>query len=502
MTAKLLHRALLGSLAAACVGAPPAFAAATITIVNVDGAGEGFNDPATPDPNAGCQSGETLGQCRLRVFSVAAAQWGQLLDSNITIIVNAAMNPLTCSGTSATLGSAGPEDAFADFPNAPKPATAYVSALANSLAGADQDPTAHDINAQFNVDMDNGTCLNGTTGWWYDTDPDTPRPSDRTPLLPVVFHELGHGLGFVSLYNNANGAPLTGTDVPIWGHYLYDDETHKYWKDMSTAERNVSKINDPDLVWTGSRTNKQSPKFLGPPAKVIVNSPAGIAGNYDAQTPEFGASVATHPVTADVVYVDDGVIGPVDAAHPTAGTINDGCETPFANAAAMAGKIALVDRGYCAFTIKVKNAQLAGAIGVIVANNAASGLPGMGGSDATITIPSLGTTQAAGTAIKANLPAPGVNATLGTLTGAPLAGTQSGCVRLNAPNPVVLGSSVSHFTADAFPNLLMEPNLNTTIFNKVDLTLPLFQDIGWSTGVENILFIDGFDPNPCPFVQP
>lgn len=500
MTAKLLHRTVLGLLAAAA--APGAFATATITIVNIDGAGEGFNDPATPAPDAGCQSGETLGQCRLRVFNVAAAQWGQLINSNVTIVVNAAMNPLTCAGSSATLGSAGPEDAFANFPNAPKPDTAYVAALASSLAGADQDPASHDINAQFNVDMDNGTCLNGTVGWWYDTDPNAPRPSNRTPLLPVVFHELGHGLGFVSLYSNSNGAPLTGTDVPIWGYYLYDDEAEKYWKDMTNAERNVSKINDPHLVWTGTRTNRQAPKFLGPPAKLIVNTPAGIAGNYDAQTAEFGASVATSPVTNDVVYVDDGVIGPVDADHPAAGTVNDGCETPFANAAAVAGKIALVDRGYCTFTIKVKNAQLAGAVGVIVANNAASGLPGMAGSDATITIPSLGVAQATGTSIKANLPSPGVNATLGTEVDAPLAGTQAGCIRLNAPDPVVLGSSVSHFTADAFPNLLMEPSLNTTIFDKVDLTLPLFQDIGWSTDVENILFLDGFDANPCPFVQP
>ncbi|WP_291188261.1 PA domain-containing protein [Dokdonella sp.] len=499
MTAKLLQRTVLGLLA--CAAATNASAVATITIINTDGAGEGFNDPAVPAADAGCQSGETLGQCRLRVFNVAAAQWGQLLDSDVTITVNAAMNPLTCAGSSATLGSAGPLSAFADFPNAPKPATAYQAALANSLAGEDLAPTTSDIRAQFNVSMDNGTCLNGTAGWWYDTNPNTPRPANRTPLLPVVFHEIGHGLGFTSLYDNADGTQLTD-DTPIWGYYLYDEETHKYWKDMTDAERNVSKINDPHLVWAGTRTNKQSPKFLGPPAKLIVNSPAGIAGNYDAQTAEFGANVATHPATGDVVYVDDGVVGAVDADHPTAGTVNDGCETPFANAAAVAGKIALVDRGYCNFTLKAKNAQLAGAIGVIVANNAASGLPGMGGSDASITIPSLGVAQATGTSIKANLASPGVNATLGTEIGAPLAGTQSGCIRLNAPDPVVLGSSVSHFTADAFPNLLMEPALNTTIFDKVDLTLPLFQDIGWHTGVENILFLDGFDPNPCPFVQP
>jgi hypothetical protein len=169
------------------------------------------------------------------------------------------------------------------------------------------------------------------------------------------------------------------------------------------------------------------------------------------------------------------------------------------NAAAIAGNIALVDRGFCNFTVKVKNAQDADAIGVIVANNVATGLPGMGGSDATITIPSLGVTQGLGASIKANLP--GVNATLG-IDISSRAGTNSGCVRMYAPNPVESGSSVSHFSSDAFPDLLMEPALNESIFNKVDLTLPLFQDIGWSTQPEDILYIDGFDPSPCTFVQP
>ena len=63
---------------------------------------------------------------------------------------------------------------------------------------------------------------------------------------------------------------------------------------------------------------------------------------------------------------------------------------PLTNGAAISGNIALVDRGTCAFTVKVKNAQNAGAIGVIVANNVMlEPVAGMGGVDATIVIPSL-----------------------------------------------------------------------------------------------------------------
>src|SRR5690606_10909375 len=318
---------------------------ANVVIVNVNAAGVGFNDPSAPNPAAGCNVGETLGQCRLRVFNQAAAQWGTLLQSNVTISINGQMTALTCSGTSAVLGSAGPSTAHANFANAPRPNVAYVQALANSWAEADLNG-ASDLNANFNQNIDNGTCLNGTAGWWYGTDPSVPAPADRTPLLPVVFHEIGHGTGFTSLYSSTNGQPSTGAGTPIWGFYLFDTETNLLWKDMTNAQRQASAINDPDLVWTGPLTNAWSPVYLGPPAKAIINSPGGIAGSYDAQTAEFGAPV-TNPTTADVTLVDDGV-----------GTARDGCETPFVNAAAVAGRIALIERGTCTFAAKVKNAQL------------------------------------------------------------------------------------------------------------------------------------------------
>ncbi|MGB8635616.1 MAG: PA domain-containing protein [Rhodanobacteraceae bacterium] len=459
--------------------------AATIVINNVNAAGVGFNDSATPDPSAGCDGGETIGDCRLRVFTQAADQWGALLQSPVTITINGSMTALTCTTNSATLGQAGPLSLHADFANAPRAGTAYVQAEANSLAGTDLSGS-NDIQAQFNVSIDAG-CLGGVSGWWYSTDPGIAVPNDRTPLLPVVFHEIGHGLGFTSLYDSSGNA-YSAPSVPVWGYYLVDTSTMKTFKDMTSGERVAASIDDPNLVWAGPLTSEWAQKILGNPVSAIINSPAGIAGAYPAQAAAFGPGVDTNPVTADVVLVDDGT-----------GTTSDGCELPFVNASSLPGKIALIDRGSCNFTVKVKNAQDAGAVGVLVANNVASGLSPMGGSDPTITIPSLGTSQALGTSIKANLP--GVNASL-ALDLNSLAGTDSGCVRMYAPNPFEGGSSVSHFSKDAFPNLLMEPALNRTIFDKVDLTLPLFRDIGWKTGFQDIMFLGTFDPNPCTFVQP
>ena len=463
--------------------------AATFVINNTNAAGVGFNDASAPNVNAGCDVGETIGACRLRVFTQAANQWGALMQSSVTITMNGGMSAQTCTGTSATLGSTSTNSWHTNFANAPRADTGYAQAEANSLAGSDLSGI-NDMSITFNVSIDAG-CLNGTVGWWYSGDPNVPVPADRTPLLPVVFHEIGHGLGFSSGYAS-NGASTTGASPTIWGYYLYDTSTSKLWKDMTNGERVASAINDPNLIWTGPLTNQWAPKMLGNPVSVIINSPPGIAGPNAAQTAAFGPTVDVTPVTADVVLVDDGVVG--------TGTINDGCDAPFVNAGAMPGKIALVDRGLCNFTVKVANAQAAGAIGVIVANNAATGLPGMAGTDGSITIPSLGVTQALGTSIKANLGG-GVNASL-ALDTTILAGTNSGCIRMYAPNPLEPGSSVSHFTTEAFPNLLMEPALNRTIFDKVDLTLPLYRDIGWNTNFQDIMFLGDFDQNPCPFVQP
>src|SRR4029079_1665938 len=109
---------------------------------------------------------------------------------------------------------------------------------------------------------------------------------------------------------------------------------------------------------------------------------------------------------------------------------------------------------------KVKNAQNAGAVGVVIADNVAgSPPPNLGGTDATITIPSVRITLADGNTIKAQLGA-GVNATLLLDHSIPGGADAQGRVLLYAPNPVEGGSSVSHWDKSAFPNLLMEPDIS------------------------------------------
>ena len=86
--------------------ASSAFGAATIVIQNGDPPDVGFNDP-TPVAPIGGNPGTTLGQQRLNAFQFAAGIRGATLNSNTTIIVRAAWQPLSCTANSAVLGTAG-----------------------------------------------------------------------------------------------------------------------------------------------------------------------------------------------------------------------------------------------------------------------------------------------------------------------------------------------------------------------------------------------------------
>ncbi len=468
-TAKLLSAfAFLCLLAVA-----PAFGAATLTIVNTDGPGEGFNDPgpADPDSTAGGNPGLTIGEQRLIAFQYAADVWGAFLDSDTEILVQASFDPLgppsfpACT-TGGVLGAAGTIQIFSDFPGAELANTWYHGALANKLSGGDLSPGVDDLVAFFNSDLDNPVCL-GSRGWYYGLD--TNHGTDIN-LISVLLHEFGHGLGFANFANESTGT-LNSNRPDIFSEYTLDVTTGKNWNQMTNAERQASAINSRKVVWNGINVTAAAPGVLAfgtPLAK--VNTPAAL-GKLEVGPALFGPPLASPGVTGNVVRA-------IDASTPDGPTTFDAC-TPFTNAAAVAGKIALVDRGTCGFTIKVKNAQNAGAIAVVVADNLPGGPPAnLGGADPTITIPSGRVTLGDGNAIKAALP--NVNLTLG-LDATVRAGTEptTGKVHLNAPNPVQSGSSISHFDPVAFPNLLMEPSINSDLPLALDLTEEEMIDIGW-----------------------
>lgn len=473
-------------LAALCTHGLPG-QAATIVIDNNDGPGEGFNDPTPVTPLAS-NPGITLGEQRLYVFQRAADQWATRLVSSVPIHVSANFDDLDCDATTATLGSAGARTIHLNFSGAPQTNTWYSAALANALSGTDLNPAQADISARFNLRLDAAStdCLGGAT-WWYGTRTDDPTPGGKVALLPVVFHELAHGLGFQTFANTQTGAFPSGSGSPrpdVWSRFLLDTSTGLTWFQMSSdTERATSATNNPNLVWQGPQVTAEQGTYLSGSATLVVNAPPSIAGTYSAQAASFGPTVSSSGITGNVVA----------ALDPVSPSTQDACST-LSNAAQINGNIALIDRGTCGFTVKVRNAQAAGAIAAIIANNVNDDTPApMGGSDPLVTIPSYGITLITGTQIRNALVMGSVSVTLNN--GPPLAGTQGGYVRMHAPNPLVTGSSVSHFSSDAFPNLLMEPSLNSTLFDTVDLTLALFRDIGWptNTGGGDDLFANGFE---------
>ena len=180
------------------------------------------------------------------------------------------------------------------------------------------------------------------------------------------------------------------------------------------------------------------------------------------------------------------VVAAVDAANATGPSTTDGC-TAYANAGAVAGRIALVDRGGCAFVVKGAIAQAAGASGLLVANNVAgSPPPGMGGTDPTITIPALSVTQPHGALIRG---ASGVQVGL-AVDATKLQGADDlGRPRLYMPDPVQGGSSGSHYDTDLAPNALMEPAINDSLNAalNLDLSAALLEDTGWRLNTGNAL---------------
>lgn len=469
----LTRAALIVGLATASAGAN----AATMVINNVDAPGVGFNDktPATP---LGGNPGVTVGEQRLYAFRYAMDLWGARVQSNVPVVVQGSFAPLACDANSGVLGSAGALQIFANFPGAKRADTWYGAALANAQAGVDLTPGKpdpgllaapfnDDIVARFNGNIGQANCLPGSA-WYYGLD--NRPPANTTDFLNVFMHELSHGLGFQNFITETDGEPPAFPDFlypDIYSTFTKDTTLGKTWDQLTPTEIVASAARDTKVVWTGPNVTAAVPTTLEPFSALTANVPAGFSREFNfagygpaARVGEFGGSV---------VLVNDGVNGGPNGLF-------DACE-PLAPGS-LQGKVALVIRGTCTFVVKSLNAQLAGASGVIVFNNAATGFPGLGGADPRITIPTIGVTFADGLALAGGTSAVALtpDATKPRF-GADLAGN----ALLYAPTTIALGSSISHFDTRAFPNLLMEPFITGTLqaARSVDLTGLLFADIGW-----------------------
>ncbi|MEQ1765323.1 MAG: PA domain-containing protein, partial [Pyrinomonadaceae bacterium] len=474
MTTKNIVRTISITFVLAVCFASAAFAGpAQFTIINLNAPGVGFNDP-TPATPVGGNAGTTLGEQRLIAFTYAASLWSARLDSNVPIRIRAQFTSLGAG----VLGSAGPVGLVRDFAGAPLPGTWYYNALANKLAGIDLSPAADDINANFSTNFNFYLGLDNNHG-------------SQNDLIAVLLHEFAHGLGFsqqASLTTGALFGNAAGRFPDAYNTRMFDNAQGLYWPQMTNAQRVTSATSFARVVLDAPLLNAGVPSVLnfGSPT-VGVNSPAAIAGPYQFGTAAFGPLLGNPNVTANIVAAIDAIEPANPPTVPAPGTTTDGC-SPFTNAAAVAGKIVLIERGFCGFAVKARNATDAGAAGVIIYNQAANvnaapaGMADDGINGAFVTIPTVSIRRADGLAIIAQLVP--VNASLAIDLSVRAGADALGRARVYAPFPVVSGSSISHFDTFASRNVLMEPSINPDLTHKLkapdDLTSEFLYDIGWT----------------------
>ncbi|TAL75036.1 MAG: serine protease [Rhodanobacter sp.] len=457
---KVLFRALLG---VGLLGLAGYVSAAEIKIANQDvGTGQGLDD-STPASPVGGNPGATRGEQARIVFQFAADLWGAVLQSEVPVTVSASFAKLACTANAGTLGSAGATYIFGFEDPAPAGAlsnTWYHSALFDALVGEDAALGAADIRARFNGALGSPGCLEGAS-WYFGLD--GRQPAGSINFLNVVLHEMAHGLGFSGFGNLITGRPLAGLP-DIYSTFVFDNSRQQNWYAMTPVERVAAAVNDGQLVFTGANVRAEAPLWLTPTLMLRISAPAPAVGDYAINQAAFGP-------TASVANFSGGIVAAVTGATA------EGC-VPFDNAAAVAGHLALVVRGTCAFTVKVENAQNAGATGVIIANNQPGTIVPGGTPANPVNIPVVSVSQADGNTLRAHL----AGLTGGLALGSSLAGADAaGNVQLYAPSVLAQGSSFSHYDTRLTPNALMEYAINPDLISQftLDLTPALFKDEGW-----------------------
>ena len=122
----------------------------------------------------------------------------------------------------------------------------------------------------------------------------------------------------------------------------------------------------PWVLTAGASTN---PHFAGQTVTTSLGDTGAAVGDFDP--------FPTDPITKDYVWWDD-----------VFGGNGEACENRPLSSDAFQGKIALIKRGSCTFTTKIRNAESLGAIGVIIFNNVA-GDPVAMGHDGTDPFPAI-----------------------------------------------------------------------------------------------------------------
>ena len=466
----------LGIAAAAATG--PVAAQSKIELVNEDAKGVGLNDE-TPAQPVGGNPGRTLGEQRRIAYQYAMDLWGALLTSKQTILVQASFSPLECSDDGVILGGANAISQHMDFVNAPLAGKEYPAAMANALAGADLAPGRNDINTVFNSDLATEAC--GSSEWFYGLYGNADNAKGGSNFLNVIMHEIGHGLGVAGGLSRW-GDFLFGSTPAAYNEFSHSRQFGKSINELELDDLEKALTTVGDVTWTGKRANASSRLIADNREFLQVKEPAAAAGLYEFALAAFGKADSQAIQAGDIVLLED-----------NGAQTSQACGA-LANAEAVRGKIALIDRGGCEFGAKALNAQKAGAAAVVIANSEDSVFGGMGPGAVgdQVTLPVVSVSLSTGRKLRAGEV---------KLAGVTVDETQfygvdaSGRTRLYVNTQFEGGSTLSHVDRDMSPNALMEPSETDTLMSHifVDVTPDMYQDLGWRLNRKGTAVLGGCD---------
>lgn len=228
------------------------------------------------------------------------------------------------------------------------------------------------------------------------------RPLDSQPAMVTnlfywnnIMHDVTYGYGFDEAAGNFQQTNYTGA---VGGADYVRAEA------QDGSGRNNANFSTPRQNAAEPRPRMQMFEWRSSAPNPITINSGSLSGVFYGPMGGFGESlVTTGPITGDIAYVGRGC----DPAYQSGQPLDAYLDNP-------AGKIAMIDRGSCTFTAKVKKAQDLGALAVIMVNNIAGPPISMGGADPTISIVSVMISLDDGNSFKANLP---LNVTIADGTG-------------------------------------------------------------------------------------
>jgi hypothetical protein len=269
----------------------------------------------------------------------------------------------------------------------------------------------HDVNGQIGADF---TITRGNNVWAKDdfkaANLDDGTSPDGGVELVFDFPYGGTNVAASSYINAANTNLFYMNNVmhDVWYQYGFDEASGNFQEnnydrggiagDYVNAEAQDGSAAAPPSVnnanfsspTDGNRARMQMYLWnRGPEIKpLIINSPSSLAGEYVATQNSFNPGRVDLPIAPQ--FIQSNLVLYLDSSGGT----SEACVTA-SNKAALNGKIVILRRGSCNFAVKVKSAQNAGAIAVIVVNNVEGDLV-MSGADAGITIPAIGVNSTIG----------------------------------------------------------------------------------------------------------